>query len=99
MSQHSIEDAIQLFYDILLEKAPEGVIFILFTSYSFLPCHFLLALAISKLDLCEGGSFSTAIFNSDIQLIFSPFRLLYLFVALFKTMYAENLHVVLSSRY
>ena len=66
VSQHSIEDATQLFYDILLEKAPEGVIFILFTSYSFLPCHFLLALAISKLDLCEGGSFSIAIFNSDI---------------------------------
>ena len=28
---------------------------------------------ISKLDLYEGGSFSTAIFNSDIQLCFFPF--------------------------
>ena len=28
----------------------------------------LLQIAVEKLDLCEGGSFSTAIFNSDIQL-------------------------------
>ena len=28
---------------------------------------------ISKLDLCEGGSFSTVIFNSDIQLSFLSF--------------------------
>ena len=29
--------------------------------------------SISKLDLCEGGSFSTAIFNSDIQLSVDTF--------------------------
>ena len=49
----------------------------------------------SKLDLCEGGSFSTAIFNSG------PFYVLYPFVrlSLLKATYAENLHIVLSSRY
>ena len=31
-----------------------------------------------KLDLCEGGSFSTAIFNSDIQLSVYSFLLLYI---------------------
>ena len=36
----------------------------------------------SKLDLCEGGSFSSTIFNSDIELNVSPFRVLYLFVTL-----------------
>ena len=51
---------------------------------------------LSKLDLCEGGSFSPTIFNIDIEL-FSTFRFLYLFVTLPKTMYAENLHIVLSS--
>ena len=53
----------------------------------------------SKLDLCDGGSFSTAIFNSDIQLSFYPFRVLYPFVALLKATYAKNVHIVLSSRY
>ena len=48
------------------------------------------------------GSFSTAIFNSDIQLrVFSPFRVLYVcpVVASLKATYAENSHIVLSSRY
>ena len=35
-----------------------------------------------KLDLCEGGSFSTAIFNSDSQLSVTPARVLYMFVRL-----------------
>ena len=48
----------------------------------------------AKLDLCEGGCFSTAIFNGDIQVsVFSPVRVLYLacpFVALLKATYAEK---------
>ena len=57
---------------------------------------------ISKLDLCEGGSFSPAIFNSDIQLsvfLISCFIYVCPFVAVLKATYAENLHIVLSSRY
>ena len=46
-----------------------------------LRCLFVL-LIIPKLDLCEGGSFSTAIFNSDFQLVFTLFRVLYLCVRL-----------------
>ena len=38
------------------------------TSYSSLLRHFLLALVISKLDLCEDGSVSKQIFTSDIQI-------------------------------
>ena len=62
----------------------------------------LLALVISKLDLCEGrlGRFSTAIFNSDIQLsVRAHFRALYVFfrfVALLKATYAENSNIALS---
>ena len=46
--------------------------------------HYLVSLKctvylISKLDLCEGGSFSRTIFTSDIV---SPIRVLYLFVQL-----------------
>ena len=59
----------------------------------------------SKLDLCEGGSFSTAIlkkdaiFNSDIQQQWhsanSRFRCYVCpFVALLKTTYAEKSHIV-----
>ena len=51
----------------------------------------------SKLDLCYGGSFSTAIFNSDIPLRFASFsRVIYCFpfVALLKATYAENSHIV-----
>ena len=60
-------------------------------------------LKISKLDLCEGGSFSTAIFNSDIQLSF--FLLLFVFyiclsVCRFvKGNVFRNSHIVLFSRY
>ena len=43
----------------------------------------------SKLDLCEGGSFSTTIFNSDIQL-----SVLYSFVALLKATNAKNVCIV-----
>ena len=40
-------------------------------------CHFS---SISKLDLCDGGNFPTAIFNSDNQLkVFTASRVLYLF--------------------
>ena len=54
----------------------------------------------SKLDLCEGGSFSPTSFNSDIELsVFSPFRVLYLFVALSKATYAENSHIVLKFKF
>ena len=49
------------------------LVIIFFTSYSSLPSHILLVLVISKLDLCERGSFSTAIFYSDIQQSFSHF--------------------------
>ena len=51
----------------------------------------------SKLDLCEGGSFSTAIFNSDIQLSvysFLCFVSVCPLVALLKATYAENSHTV-----
>ena len=63
---------------------------------------------IFKLDLCEGESFSTAIFNCDIQLsVYScwcfisvyPFVVvLKAFVALLKATYAEHSHTVLSCR-
>ena len=52
--------------------------------------------------LCEGGSFSPAIFNSDIQVSVFPIScFIYVcpFVALSKTTHAENSHFVLSSRY
>ena len=78
-------------------------IFIFFMSYSPLPCHILLALVISKLDLCEGGSFSTAIFNSDIQLsvlILFVFYIIYVcpFVA-YKGNVCRKWHIVLYSWY
>ena len=59
-------------------------------------------LVTSKLDLCEGGSFSTAISHSDIQLrVYSLFPVLCLcpFVALLKAACAENSHIVLSCRH
>ena len=54
-------------------------------------------LVFSKLNLCEGGSFSPTIFKSDIKL-FTTFRVLYLFVrssALSMAKFAENVHIVL----
>ena len=57
-------------------------------------------LSFSKLNLCEGGSCSTVIFNSNIQLSyfsFSCFISVCPFVTLVKAMYAENSHIVLSS--
>ena len=57
---------------------------------------------ISKLDLCEGGTFSTAIFYSDIHLsvyFFSCFISACPFVDLLKETYVGNSHIVLSSRY
>ena len=53
---------------------------------------------ISKLDLCGGGSFSTAIFNSDIQLSIytcSCFISVCPFVALLKETFTDISHVVL----
>ena len=55
----------------------------------------------SKLDLCEGGSVSTATFNTDIQLSvysFSCVMSVCPFVALINATYtyAENSHVILS---
>ena len=53
----------------------------------------------SKLDLCEGGNLSTAIFNSDFQLnvnSISCFISVCPFVAFLKATYAENSHIVLS---
>ena len=53
----------------------------------------------SKFDLCEGGSFSTSIFKSDIQLSvysFSSFISVCPFAALLKATYAETWHTVLS---
>ena len=54
----------------------------------------------TKLNLCEGGSFSTQSTDSDIQLSFHCCRVLYiyLFVALLnlKATHVENLHIVLS---
>ena len=64
--------------------------------------HILLAPIISKFDLCEGGGFPTAIFNSDIQQSvdsFSCFISFCPFVALYAATYAENSHIVLSCRY
>ena len=55
-----------------------------------------------KLDLCEGGKFSTAVGNSDIQLSvysFSCFISVCPFVAFLKATYAEHSHIVLSCRY
>ena len=55
---------------------------------------------ISKLDLCEGGSFSPTIFNSDIELSVFPiwcFISVCPFVTFSKAMFAENVHIVLSS--
>ena len=68
-----------------------------FTSYSSLPRHILLALVISKLDLCEGGSSSTVTFSY----VFTPFHvnISCLFVTLLKATYADNSHIVLSCRY
>ena len=57
---------------------------------------------ISKLDLCEGGSFSPMIFKSDIELSvyhISCFISVCPFVALLKATCAEHLHIVLSSPY
>ena len=56
----------------------------------------------SKLDLCEGGRFSPTIFNSNIELNVSPIScFIYVcpFVALSKATYAENSHIVWSSRH
>ena len=56
----------------------------------------------SKLDLCDEASFSTAIFNSEIQqsvYSFSCFISLGPFVALLKATYIENQHIVLSCQY
>ena len=45
--------------------------------------HFIfLSSSFSKLDLCEGGSFSPTIFNSGIEPSVFPFRVLYPFVRL-----------------
>ena len=65
--------------------------------------HNILAPVISKLDLCEGGSFSTAIFNSDIHVKIvsscSCFISVCRFVALLKATYAENSRIVLSRQH
>ena len=57
----------------------------------------------SLLKMAIGGSFSTAIFNGDIQLSVCSFScfISYVcpFVALFKITYAENVHIVLSCRH
>ena len=58
--------------------------------------------SISKLDLCEGGSFSHTILKSDIELSvyhISCFISVCPFVALSKATFAENSHIVLSSPY
>ena len=55
-----------------------------------------------KIDLCKGGIFSTAFFNSDIQLslYFCPcFIPVCPFVALVKATYAENSHIAVSCRF
>ena len=59
------------------------------------------SLVISKLDLCEGGSFSPKIFNSDIEQSVSPFRVLCLSACRFVegTFAGMNSHIVLCSRY
>ena len=59
-------------------------------------------LQLGLLEIYEGGSFSTAIFNSDIQLSFFSFSCFISvcpFVALLKATYAENMHIALSCRY
>ena len=51
---------------------------------------------------CVLFSHSLLLGNADIfdsGKFFSPFRVLYLFVALLKATYAENLHMVVSGRY
>ena len=54
----------------------------------------------SKLAICEGGSFSTVIFKSDMQLSVYSFSCLFVRVSLLlKATYAENSHIVLSCRY
>ena len=61
-----------------------------------------LHISISKLDLCEGGSFSPTIFNSDIELSVFPiscFISVCRFVEGNVSTYAENSHIVFSSRY
>ena len=66
-------------------------------------CKFSAYTAFSKLDLCEGLSFSTAIFNRDIRFSsvysFLCFISVCPFVTLLRATYAENLHIVLSCRY
>ena len=57
---------------------------------------------VSKLDLCEGGSFSPTIFKNDIEISvyhISCFISVCPFDALSKARFAENLHIVLSNPY
>ena len=57
----------------------------------------------SKLNLCEGGSFSPSIFNSDIELsVYTTFCVLHLFVRSSlcrRVKLAKYVHIVLSSPY
>ena len=77
----------------------------LHTEFAFDYIHLLplyLLLIISKLDLCEGGSFSTTILKSDIKLSvyhISCFISVCPSVALSKAKFAENVYIVLSSPY
>ena len=45
------------------------------------------------------GAFHLRSSTVTLSEVFSPFRVLYLFVALSKATYAENSHIVVSSRY
>ena len=52
----------------------------------------------SKLDLCEEGSFSPTIFNSDIELSVFPISCFFLICCRFvegNVLYAENVHIML----
>ena len=54
----------------------------------------------SKLDLCEGRSFSPTIFKTDIELsVYHISCSVFPFVALSKATFANNLHIVFSSPY
>ena len=79
------------------DKATNGHTYICNTK-----CGKQLALVISKLDLCEGGSVWLAIFTSDIKLgvdHISCFIFVCPFAAVSKATVAENVHIVLSSPY
>ena len=62
----------------------------------------MIIILFSKLDVCEGGSFSSTICKSGIKLSISHiscFISVGSFVALSKAKFAENVHIVLSSPY